>query len=155
MIKTNSNLAVLVVVSLMVGCLVSSCGSPSSAETAFSNSSLKGSYALSFAVAVGGGSAVDFTGGTGIIVADGNGNLSGSESYSDTNGLVCSNLTIAGTYTINSNGSGVATFSFTSSDPQCSGSLTQTLAIAEGGKLVKTTNVNANVAQISGDWVRQ
>lgn len=144
-----------VVAGLLAIFLAGACGSPSSAETSFSNASIKGSYALSFAVAVGGGSAVDFTGGTGIIVADGNGNLSGSESFSDTNGQVCSGLTLSGTYTINSNGSGIANLTYTSSDPACTGSFTQTLAVAEGGKLVKTTNVNTNVAQLSGDWLRQ
>src|SRR5262249_41223392 len=56
--------------SLSLAFVATSCGSPSSAETTFSKSTINGSYAMSFAVASGTG----FTGGTGIIVADGNGN---------------------------------------------------------------------------------
>ena len=52
-------------------------------------------------------------------------------------------------------GTGIANLSYTSSNPQCTGSLTQNLAIAQGGQMVKTANVNPNVAQLSGDWVRQ
>ncbi len=155
MFRLRSGLLVLAVMALPIALLSGSCGSPGSAQTTFSKSSIKGSYAMSFAVAVGGGSAIDYTGGTGVIVADGNGNLSGTESFSDTNGQVCSGLTLSGTYTVNPDGTGVASINYSSSDPQCSGSFTQTLAIAKGGALVKTTNISSNVAQLSGDWTRQ
>lgn len=150
---------VLITAMLPLALLCSACGSPSSATaaTTFSLSSIKGSYALSFAVAVGGGAAIDYTGGTGVIVSDGKGNLSGTESYSDTNGKVCTDLTISGTYTVNPDGTGLAniTYSSSSPDPDCSGSFAQTLSIANGGALVKTTNIATNVAQLSGDWTRQ
>jgi hypothetical protein len=155
MFRLRSRLPVLVAIALPMTFLCSSCGSSGSAATTFSKSSIKGSYALSFSVAVGGGDAIDFTGGSGVIVADGNGNLSGTESFSDTNGKVCSGLTLSGTYTVNSDGTGVAQITYSSSDPECSGSFTQTLAIAKGGALVKTTNVSTNVAQLSGDWTLQ
>ena len=159
MVRSLTMVLVLAIV-LPLAFLSSSCGSPSSASaaTTFSKSSIKGSYALSFAVAVGGGAAIDYTGGTGVIVSDGKGNLSGTESYSDTNGKVCTDLTLSGTYTVNPDGTGLANITYSSSsssDPDCSGSFAQTLSIANGGALVKTTNIATNVAQLSGDWTRQ
>jgi hypothetical protein len=148
---------VLVAIVLPMAFLCSSCGSPGSASaaTTFSKSSIKGSYAMSFAVAVGGGAAIDYAGGTGVIVSDGNGSLSGSESFSDTDGTVCTDATISGTYTVNPNGTGTINISLTSTEPGCTESFTESLAIANGGSLVKTTNLNTNVAQLSGDWTRQ
>lgn len=143
---------------MWLGLLMAGCSSNSSAQSSFNNASLKGSYALSFAVAVGSSNgSISYTGGNGVMVADGNGNLSGSESYTDTEGDVCSNLALSGTYTINPNGTGLAVFKYgvNSTDPNCQGSLNQSLVIAQGGALVKTSNLNANVAQLSGDWVRQ
>ena len=159
MVRSPTVLIVLTAMVLPLAFSSSSCGSPSSASaaTTFSQSSIKGSYAMSFAVAVGGSAAIDYTGGTGVIVSDGKGNLSGTESYSDTNGTVCTDLTLSGTYTVNPNGTGLAniTYSSSSSGPDCSGSFAQTLSIANGGALVKTTNIATNVAQLSGDWTRQ
>ena len=159
MVRSPIALVVVTAMVLPLALLCSSCGSPSSAAaaTTFSQSSIKGSYALSFAVAVGGGAAIDYTGGTGVIVSDGKGNLSGTESYSDTNGTVCSDLPLSGTYTVNPDGSGLAniTYGSGSSGAECSGTFAQTLSIANGGALVKTTNIATNVAQLSGDWTRQ
>ena len=157
MIRSRTALLVLTAMVLPMAFLCNSCGSPGSAAaaTTFSKSSIKGSYALSFAVAVGGGAAIDYTGGTGVMVSDGKGNLSGTESYSDTNGLVCTGLTLSGTYTVNPDGTGLANITYSSSDAECSGSFAQTLAIANGGSLVKTTNIATNVEQLSGDWTRQ
>ncbi|HLH76176.1 MAG TPA: hypothetical protein VKV28_05140 [Candidatus Binataceae bacterium] len=141
-----------------LGLLLTGCSSNSSAQSVYNNASLKGSYALSFAVAVGSSNgSISYTGGNGVMVADGNGNLSGSESYTDTEGDVCSNLALSGTYTINPNGTGLAVFKYgtNNSDANCQGSLTQALVIAQGGELVKTSNLNANVAQLSGEWTRQ
>jgi hypothetical protein len=143
---------------ISLGLLMAACSSSSSAQPAYSNASLKGSFALSFAVAVGSGNgSISYTGGNGVMVADGNGNLSGTESYTDTEGDVCSNLALSGTYTINPDGSGLAVFKYgtNSSDSNCQGSLNQALVIAQGGSLVKTSNLNTNVAQLSGDWIRQ
>jgi len=155
MLKVRARSTILAALVLAAALVATACGSRSSAQPAFSTASIKGSYALSFAVALGGAASVAFAGGTGVVVADGSGNLSGSESFSITNGTVCSGLTLSGTYTVNPDGTGVANISYTSSNPKCTGSLTQNLAIAQGGQLVKTANVNTNVAQISGDWVRQ
>lgn len=136
--------------------VLSGCGSRGSAQSTFSNASIKGSYALSFAVAIGGTTGTSFAAGTGVIVADGVGDLSGSESFSVTSGSVCTGLALSGTYTINPDGTGTALINYTSSsNPKCTGSLTQILAIADGGQVVKTANVNTNVAQLSGDWTRQ
>lgn len=138
--------------------LMAGCSSNSSAQSSFNNASLKGSFALSFAVAVGSSNgSISYTAGNGVIQADGNGNLSGSESYSDTDGGVCSGLTLSGTYTINPDGTGLAVFKYgvNNPDPNCQGSLNQSLVIAQGGALVKTANLNPDVAQLSGDWVRQ
>ena len=155
MLKRPPRSMILAALVLSAALVAAACGSRSLAQPAFSKASIKGSYALSFAVALGGGTSVAFAGGTGVVVADGSGNLSGSESYSLTSGTVCSGLTLSGNYTVNPDGTGIANLSYTSSNPQCTGSLTQNLAIAQGGQMVETANVNPNVAQLSGDWVRQ
>src|SRR5215469_16418391 len=142
MVRSRTGL-VLIAIVLPTAFLCSACGgSPSSASaaTTFSKSSIKGNYAMSFAVAVG-GEPISYAGGTGVIVSDGNGNLSGSESFSDTDGTVCTDATISGTYTVNPNGTGTINISLTSSEPGCTESFIESLAIASGGSLVKTTNL--------------
>ena len=75
MLKVCCRSAVLGALALSAAFVAAACGSRSSAQPTFSNASIKGGYALSFAVAIGGGTSTNFAGGTGVIVADGGGNL--------------------------------------------------------------------------------
>jgi hypothetical protein len=140
---------------LWTGC--NSSGSSASAQTGFSLASIKGSYGFSFSVAVPGTNTVDFIGGTGVYHSDGAGHLSGTESYNSTNngGHSCTNVAISGTYAVNPDGTGTDTLNLSSSDPECTGSFDQSLVIADGGKIVKATNIQPGAVLVAGDWTRQ
>ena len=79
------------------------------AASGFSNKSFKGSYGVGF-------SGTDLTvgpiAGTGILVADGNGNLTGTETIKD--GPIVCNESFSGTYGINSDGTGTGSVTVTS-----------------------------------------
>jgi len=119
----------------------------------FSTRSIKGTYASSFQGSVIDGSLLLPINGTAVLTADGKGNISGRESFVF-NGTTCTNVTSKGIYTVNADGSGTTSFVFTGSSPACSGTYTQTLAIAESGKTVVFNNTNAN-NQISEIWRQQ
>jgi hypothetical protein len=119
----------------------------------FSKRSIRGTYASTFQGSVIQGSALLPINGTAVLTADGNGNISGHESFVF-DGTICTDATSKGTYTVNSDGSGTTSFTFTSSTPECSGTYTQSLAIAESGRIVVLNNTNAN-NQISETWRQQ
>jgi hypothetical protein len=132
----------------MVAILGASGGS-ATAHRGYSLASLKGSYAIIFSGKINTGTELLPILGTGIIIADGHGNLSGHEAYTvDT--TPCE-ATISGTYTINPDGSGTDTATFTSSSAGCtSGAYTQGLAIAQRRELVLLSNTNGD--QINEEW---
>ena len=119
---------------------------------AFSKVSIKGTYASTFqGFVIDSGSLLPING-TAIVTADGKGNLKGRESFVF-NGTICTGVTSTGTYTVNPDGSGTTSFTFTGSSPACSGTYTQSLAIAESGYVVVLNNTNA-ANQISEIWRR-
>jgi hypothetical protein len=141
-------------------CAVAGCNSSSgvaNAKAGFTLASIKGSYGFSFSVAVPNDTSVDFIGGTGVYNADGAGHLSGTESYNSTlgGGHSCLNVGISGTYTVNPDGTGTDTINLLSADPQCSGSFSQAIVIAQDDKVVKATNIQPGAVLIAGDWTRQ
>lgn len=111
---------------------------------------LKGSYAGIFSGEISTGSGLLPIDGSGIFISDGKGNLSGHETIT-INSITC-DANISGTYTVDADGSGTDSVAFTSSSPDCSGSYTQSFAIAEGGKLVLLANTNGD--QITEKWYR-
>lgn len=141
----------------LVLCVCVGCGSSGHAQTDFTVASIKGSYGFSFSVAIPGQTSVAFVGGTGVYNADGSGHLSGTESYNSTtnSGHSCIGVAISGTYTVNPDGTGTDTINLSSSDPQCSGSFQQALVIAQGGNVVKATNIQPGAVLIAGQWTRQ
>lgn len=115
---------------------------------------LRGSYAGAFSgtIFTGGGGTL-LIGGTGVFVADGKGNLSGHESF-NLSGTPC-NATVVGTYTINPDGSGTLSATFTTTDPGCeSGTYTQSLALGDAGRVVVLSNSNPGQV-INEQWQLQ
>jgi hypothetical protein len=110
---------------------------------------LKGSYAGIFSGQINSSDGLLPITGTGIFVADGRGNLSGHETYTvDT--TPC-DAEIVGTYTINPDGSGTDSITFSTSSTGCTGgSYTQALAIAQHGELALLSNTNGD--QINEEW---
>lgn len=128
-----------------------SCGGnrTATAEGGFSLASIHGSYAGIFEGKINtSGGLLEFLG-TGIFVADGKGNFTGTETYTVVT-TPCQ-ATVSGTYTVNPDGSGTNTATFTTSSPGCSsGTYTQSLAIGQSGKLVLLSNTNGD--QINEEW---
>jgi hypothetical protein len=137
--------------SMVIVAVLSICFGARSAGAAHGSSlkRLKGSYAGIFSGKANTGTELLPLLGTGIFVADGNGHLSGHETYTfDTTPCEAE---ISGTYTINPDGSGTDSITFAPTTSGCTGgSYTQSLAIAEGGKLVLLSNTNGD--QINEEW---
>lgn len=123
------------------------------AGVGFSKRSIRGSYASTFQGSVIQGSSLLPINGTAVFTADGKGNIRGHESFVF-NGTICTDVSSTGTYTVNPDGSGTTSFTFTSSTPDCSGTYTQSLAIAKSGTIVVLNNTNAE-NQISEIWRKQ
>ena len=116
------------------------------AKRGFRLSSFKGSYAGIFSGKTNTGAEVL---GTGVFVSDGEGNLSGHETFTIVTS-VCE-ATIKGTYTVNPDGTGTNSIDFTATTPGCtSGSYTQSLVIGGFGDLVLLSNTNGD--QINEQW---
>jgi hypothetical protein len=124
-----------------------------SAGGGFSKRSIKGTYASTFqGFVIDSGSLLPING-TAVITADGKGKISGHESFVF-NGTICTDVASTGTYTVNPDGSGTTSVTFTGSSSACSGAYTQSLAIAESGSIVVLNNTNT-ANQISETWRRQ
>jgi len=123
------------------------------AGSGFSKRSIRGSYATTFQGSVIQGSSLLPINGTAVLTADGDGNISGHESFVF-DGTICTDVTSMGTYTVNGDGSGTTSFTFTSTTSACSGTYTQSLVIAESGSVVVLNNTNAG-NQISEIWRKQ
>jgi hypothetical protein len=129
-------------------------GAGASAGGGFSKRSIKGSYATTFQGTVLNESGTPLPiAGTAVITADGQGHISGHESFVF-DGAPCTDVASTGTYTVNPDGSGTASFTFSSSTSGCSGSYTQSLVIADSGRIVVLNNTNEG-NQISETWRQQ
>lgn len=127
------------------------------ADRVFSTASIRGSYGISYSVALPNGQGpTQFLSGTGVYQADGAGHLTGEET-TNTNGEVCSgNLT--GTYTVNPNGTGTVsvTFTPTSTTDGCSAvSFQQSLVIMESGRIVRVADTISTEVTIFEEWRKQ
>jgi hypothetical protein len=141
------NLRALAAASLLF--ISASCNGNASAQKAFSLSSLKGSYAGIFFGKINTGTQLIPLLGTGVFISDGAGNLSGHETFT-INTTPCE-ATIKGTYTVNPDGTGTDSATFTATTPGCSGgSYTQSLVIGSAGDLVLLSNTNGD--QINEEW---
>ena len=116
----------------------------------FSARTIKGTYASTFQGSVINGSTLEPINGTAVLTSDGKGNITGKESFVF-NGTTCTGVSSKGTYTVNADGSGTTSFVFTGGSPACSGTYTQSLVIAESGKVVVLNNTNT-ANQISETW---
>jgi hypothetical protein len=137
------------------GALIAVQSAKAPAGFGFSKRSIRGGYASTFQGTVIENATPLLINGTAVLTADGNGNISGRESF-EFDGTVCTNVTTKGTYTVNPDGSGTTSITFTGSSQDCSGSYTQTLAIAASGSIVVLNNTNTNPTnQISETWRQQ
>ena len=143
---------------LLLALAVSGCGSDRSnahAQTVFSSASIKGSYGISYIVALPNASGpTQFFSGTGVYQADGAGHLTGEET-TNTNGEVCSG-TLNGTYTVDPNGTGTVSVTFSPTTPGCSaGSFQQRLVIMQSGRIVRVADTIPTEVTIFEEWQKQ
>jgi hypothetical protein len=136
-----------------VGAMVALGGARSPAAPGFSTRNIKGAYASVFQGVIVGSGTPEYLAGTSIINADGKGNLSGHESFVF-NGTPCSNVTMSGTYSVNSDGSGSNAVMFSGTTQACSGSYTQEFSIGGSGQIVVLSNSNAG-NEVTETWRQQ
>lgn len=140
----------LVVIGLAL-CASGCGGSNATAQTGFSNSSLKGNYGLSFSASV---LPTGHIAGTGVFMADGKGNITGVETV-NVDGSVCS-ATLTGTYTINSDGTGTDTLEFTPTTEGCAAAtFQQSLVLVDSGNVVKVSTDSSTEVTIFEEWRKQ
>ncbi len=149
--------AASVLAALAIGVAVSGGGGMSAAraERVFSTASIRGSYATSYCVALPNASGpTQFLSGTGVFQADGSGNLTGQET-TNTNGEVCSG-TMIGTYTVNPNGTGTVSVTFTATTQGCTNvSFQQSLVILDSGRIVRVADTMPTEVTIFEEWQKQ
>ena len=108
-------LAAITSLLLMAGC--GSSGSSVVVKGGFTNASLKGAYAYThkgYGLNLNGSAGAFFVEG-GVLTADGNGNITGTDDFIQESGLATQPYlgnAITGTYSINSDGTGIMTFVF-------------------------------------------
>lgn len=143
---------------LVLALAISGCGDESSAAHAkavFSDTSIRGSYGISYSVALPVVSGTnEFLSGTGIYQADGAGNLTGEET-TNANGEVCSG-TLKGSYTVNPDGTGTDSVTFDPTTVGCSViSFEQSLVIMDSGRVVRVANTIPTEVTIFEEWQKQ
>lgn len=121
---------------------------PVHASSGFTNANLSGGYAFG----VSGATNNFIVGGSGVITADGNGNLTGGEETENDGGISC-HLSLAGTYTVNSNGAGTATVTVTpdaaSVAKGCGGGVADlSLALGNAGSSLILAGQDANSVSV-------
>jgi hypothetical protein len=130
---------------LLIGCfLLGGCGGGSNSSVTgtpppvvhaagFTNASISGGYAFG----VSGTNGTSVTAGSGVVTADGNGGITSGEETLNVGGISC-HATLTGTYSINANGTGIATVTATPDSASVAkgcigGTGDLSLAIANGG----------------------
>jgi hypothetical protein len=102
---------------------------------------------------------VGYVSGVGQFTSNCHGGLIGIETE-NLNGSICK-YTVAGTYTINSDGTGEDALAATPIAGPCTSpvSFAQSIAVADGGSIVKvisgTTERGTNQVTINQEWVKQ
>jgi hypothetical protein len=118
---------------------------------------LCGRYSFSFSGFVS--DPVGYVSGVGQFTSNCRGGITGVETE-NLNGVICK-YTVAGTYNLNSDGTGVDALTATPIDGPCGSevSFAQSIAVAAGGSIVKvisgTTERSTNQVTIQQEWVRQ
>jgi hypothetical protein len=111
---------------------------PTATPTPFGPGSFKGSYSLRFFGKTGGGAP---DAGTGIVIGDGVGNVSGNLTENK-DGAVCE-FTLKGTYTVNPDGTGSITANGTPIGTGCTGNTSaQASVLVDAGKGVLTVQIS-------------
>lgn len=141
-----------VIVATVLGIIALVARDTSSASFIYATYNLHGTYRLTFTGFVP--SSGRLQSGVGIFVADGVGNLSGTEVF-NTGGTVCRNVVVTGTYALGGNGIGELSADFTSSAPGCSGHFNSSLLVLDGGDLVRAVSTDPSFVTISEEWRRQ
>ena len=102
---------------------------------------ISGSYADIFSGYVVSSSLQPFAG-TGLIISDGQGHLTGHEMF-NLNGQACF-YQLSGTYTVATDGTGTNHINFSKGGSGCpSGSYTESLTVADGGNKILLSNTNS------------
>jgi hypothetical protein len=140
---------------VVLGIIYAACmGGPVHAQTGFSLSSIKGQYGFSFFIFTITDSGLLPTGGTGVYTADGEGQLTGSETFSS-NGQICA-ASLSGTYTVNPDGTGTTTVEFSPITEDCSGgTFHQSLVITDSGNTVRVASTDPGVVTVLEEWKKQ
>ncbi len=157
-VKRRFRLAILALAAML------SYGQPAIAQqgtSGFSQLRLCGRYSFSFSGFVSSSfpSLEGYVSGVGQFTSDCRGGLTGIETE-NLNGAICK-YTVAGTYQINSDGTGEDALTATPIGGPCSSpvSFAQSIAVADGGRIVKvisgTTRTGTNQITINQEWVRQ
>ena len=143
------------IVALVVAVSAGYTDSIAHAQRVFSNANIRGSYGISYSVAlVNSSGAAQLLSGTGFYHADGAGHLTGQET-TNTNGEVCSG-SMTGTYSVDPNGTGTATVAFTPTTPGCSAlTFQQSLVIMESGRIVRVADTIPSEVTIYEEWRKQ
>jgi hypothetical protein len=120
-------------------------------QSGFSNYSLRGVYRVAY-------TGINLPeglpeSGIGIFVADGFGQITGTEVL-NMPGLLCRDVKVTATYSIGSNGLGSLAAEFTSPVAGCSGDFTSSLLVHEGGSLVTSVSNSTRFVTLSEIWRR-
>lgn len=118
------------------------------------NRRLCGRYSLSFSANV---IPAGHIAGTGVITSDCAGNLLDGTETITTDTTVCQG-SLAGTYSMNSNGTGTVSLSLVPPNPTLSCPIvvfTEAIAVGDGGHIVKAINTSTAEVTVQEEWVRQ
>ena len=152
---TKRGCGVFLVIAMVLGVSILAGLGTSSAGTEFTSYSLRGTYRVTFSgFSVTSGR---LESGIGIFVADGLGHITGTEVFNRGTGTataVC-NVTVAGTYSINPNGTGTLQATFTSPTPGCSGEFKSALMLYDGSDLVRSISTDPSFVTVNEEWRRQ
>ncbi len=97
---------------------------------------------------------MQFLSGTGVYQADGAGHLTGQET-TNTNGQACSG-TMTGTYTVNPEGTGTVSVTFTATTPGCTDvGFQQSLVILDSGRIVRVADTMPTEVTIFEEWQKE
>src|SRR2546430_9590046 len=108
----------LMMIGLLLALAASGCerSSGATSSSGFSVASINGTYASLFSGHFLINNTQVLFAGTGLFIADGRGNLTGSETF-NVGGQICDDVIITGTYTGNPNGTGSDAITFSSATP--------------------------------------
>ena len=122
------------------------------AASEFSLSSIQGTYGVFFVVQAV--PSLQPLSGIGVFTADGQGNVTGVATYNDGT-LVCEDVAVSGTYTVNPNGTGTVSHNIESTTAGCSRSTQDSLAISNDGELIRLAGTSPGAVTFFFEWRKQ